>query len=267
MGRTPPKAASIACRLSLGIFSTLILAFLIAPLIVIVMFSFNAGGDFTYPIKGLSLHWYAQFLTTDTWTDAFYHSVMLAIATTAIATPLGTMAALGLATPQLPGKRLIGALLLIPMIAPVVIVGVGMYFLFSTLGLTATYTGLVLAHTALAVPFVVVSVSAVLTSLDRRLLWAASSMGAKPLLAFRKVTLPIILPGVASGAVFAFATSLDEVVVTVFLAGPGQRTLPREMFTAARDTLTPTIAAAATIVVVCSMLLLSASTLFKRKLK
>lgn len=130
------------------------------------------------------------------------------------------MAALGLAAPNLPGRRTISALLLVPMIAPVVIVGVGMYFVFSMAGLTATLPGLILGHTSLAVPFVVVTVSAVLTGLDRRLLWAAASMGAPPFLTFRKVTLPVILPGIASGALFAFATSLDEVVVTMFLAGP-----------------------------------------------
>jgi putative spermidine/putrescine transport system permease protein len=267
MSKAPQTTATLMGRFGLGAFSSLILVFLMAPLVVIVLFSFNDGGDFTYPIKGFSLRWYGEFLTTPTWTDAFANSILLATATTLLATPLGTMAALGLASPQLPGRRLINALLLIPMIAPVVIVGVGMYFLFSAAGLTATYPGLVLAHTALAVPFVVVTVSAVLTSLDRRLLWAASSMGARPLEAFRKVTLPIILPGIASGAVFAFATSLDEVVVTIFLAGPGQRTLPREMFTIARDTMTPTIAAAATVVVALSILLLAASAALNRRLK
>ena len=151
------------------------------------------------------------------------------------------------------------------MIAPVVIVGVGMYFVFSMTRLTATYPGLVLAHTALATPFVVVTVSAALTSFDRRLLWAAASMGATPLLAFRRVTLPAIGPGIASGALCAFATSLDEVVVTVFLAGPGQRTLPREMFTVARDTMTPTIAAAATVLIVASVFLLAVSAPVSRR--
>ncbi|MER9614328.1 ABC transporter permease subunit [Mesorhizobium sp. M0207] len=174
------------------------------------------------------------------------------------------MAALGLAAPNLPGRRTISALLLVPMIAPVVIVGVGMYFVFSMAGLTATLPGLILGHTSLAVPFVVVTVSAVLTGLDRRLLWAAASMGAPSFLTFRKVTLPVILPGIASGALFAFATSLDEVVVTMFLAGPGQRTLPREMFTIARDTLTPTIAAAATVLIAASIVLLIASTALGR---
>lgn len=242
------------------------LVFLMTPVLVIVLFSFNSGGDFSYPIKGFSLRWYGEFFSTATWTNALVNSLTVAVATTALATPLGTMAALGLATPDLPGRRVLNGFLLIPMIAPVVIVGVGMYFLFSMIGLTATFTGLVLAHTALAVPFVVVTVSAVLTALDRRLLWAAASMGATPFRTFRAVTWPAILPGIASGAIFAFATSLDEVVVTVFLAGPGQRTLPREMFTVARDTLTPTIAAAATVVVALSTLLLVASVFVNKRL-
>lgn len=252
-------------NIALATVAIVSLVFLMTPLVVIVLFSFNSGGDFSYPIKGFSLRWYAEFFTTPTWTDALANSLMVAVATTALATPLGTMAALGLATPGLPGRRIINGFLLIPMIAPVVIVGVGMYFLFSMIGLTATFFGLVLAHTALAVPFVVVTVSAVLTALDRRLLWAAASMGATPFEGFRAVTLPAILPGIGSGAIFAFATSLDEVVVTVFLAGPGQRTLPREMFTIARDTLTPTIAAAATVVMLLSMLLLGVSVLLNRR--
>ncbi|WP_232375547.1 ABC transporter permease [Mesorhizobium comanense] len=251
-------------RFGLGLAAVTVLAFLMAPLIIIVLFSFKSSGDFTFPITGWSLKWYREFFTTPTWMDALRNSLVLAVSTTLLATPLGTMAALGLAAPQLPGRRLISALLLIPMIAPVVIVGVGMYFVFSMTGLTATYPGLILGHTSLAVPFVVVTVSAVLTGLDRRLLWAAASMGASPFLTFRKVTLPVILPGIASGALFAFATSLDEVVVTMFLAGPGQRTLPREMFTIARDTLTPTIAAAATVLIAASIVLLTASMVLSR---
>ncbi|MDX8458870.1 ABC transporter permease [Mesorhizobium humile] len=248
----------------LGLTAALVLAFLMAPLIVIVLFSFKDSGDFAFPITGWSLKWYRTFFTTQTWMEALKNSLILAVSTTLLATPLGTMAALGLAAPQLPGRRLISAFLLIPMIAPVVIVGIGMYFVFSMAGLTATLPGLILGHTSLAVPFVVVTVSAALTGLDRRLLWAAASMGAPPFLAFRKVTLPAILPGVASGALFAFATSLDEVVVTMFLAGPGQRTLPREMFTIARDTLTPTIAAAATVLIAASIVLLIASNALSR---
>lgn len=252
-------------RWSLAGTAALILIFLMAPLVIIVIFSFKDSGDFTFPIHGWSLRWYRDFFTSPAWTGAMINSLVIAVATTLLATPLGTMAALGLASPGLPGKRLIESLLLVPMIAPVVIVGVGMYFVFSMTGLTATYPGLVMAHTALATPFVVVTVSAALASLDRRLLWAAASMGAAPLVAFRRVTLPAIGSGIASGALFAFATSLDEVVVTVFLAGPGQRTLPREMFTAARDTMTPTIAAAATVLIAASIFLLAVSALVSRR--
>lgn len=246
----------------LKVVSILVLMFLMAPLVIIVAFSFNRAGDFVFPIRALSLRWYIEFFSTPSWTNALFNSLFIATAATLLSTVLGTLAALGLATPGLPGRRLISALILIPMIAPVVIIGVGIYFFFSVAGLTSTYLGLVLAHTALAVPFVVITVSAVLTTLDRRLLWAAASMGATPSHAFRKVTLPAILPGIASGALFAFATSLDEVVVTLFLAGPGQRTLPREMFTIARDTLQPTIAAAATVLIAASIVLLSVSKLF-----
>ncbi|MER8698755.1 MULTISPECIES: hypothetical protein [unclassified Mesorhizobium] len=147
-------------RFGLGLTAMMVLAFLMAPLIIIVLFSFKSSGDFTFPITGWSLKWYREFFSMQTWMDALRNSLVLAVSTTLLATPLGTMAALGLAAPNLPGRRTISALLLVPMIAPVVIVGVGMYFVFSMAGLTATLPGLILGHTSLAVPFVVVTMIA-----------------------------------------------------------------------------------------------------------
>jgi len=240
----------------LTIVSGLTLCFLILPILVIVPLSFNDSRYLALPFVGFTWRWYEDFFSSPTWREALINSLTIALATMILSTVLGTAAAIGLANSKVKGRKIIETLLLAPLIAPAVIVGVGIYFVFSLLDLTQTTFGLVLAHTALAAPFVVVTVGAAMTALDRRLLWAAASLGAKPGHAFRKITLPIIAPGIASGALFAFTTSLDEIVVTLFLAGPGQRTLPREMFSAARDTITPTLAAAATTMIVFSTVLL-----------
>jgi putative spermidine/putrescine transport system permease protein len=151
------------------------------------------------------------------------------------------------------------------MVVPVIIVAVGVYFAFAPLGLNDGYAGLILAHTALAVPFVVVTVLATLAGFDRTLLRAASSLGAPPLTTFRRVMLPLILPGVASGAVFAFAASFDEVVVALLIAGPGQRTLPRQMFSGINDNISLTITAAATLLIAISLVLMIVVDLLRRR--
>jgi putative spermidine/putrescine transport system permease protein len=173
-----------------------------------------------------------------------------------LATVLGTLAALGLNRARLPMKALIMGVLLSPMIVPTVITAVGVYFFFAPIGLTNSFSGLILAHTALAAPFVVITVNATLQGFDVNLIRAASGLGARPVTAFFRVTLPLILPGVASGMVFAFATSFDEVVVALLLSGPGQRTLPREMFMGIREQISPEITAVATVLIVFSATLL-----------
>ncbi|WGD29725.1 ABC transporter permease [Ancylobacter sp. WKF20] len=243
-----------------GLLAAFVLAFLIAPVLVVLPLSFSADRYLAFPITGLTTGWYAEFFGSERWLTALGNSVGIAVISTVLSVTLGSMAALGLSHPGLPGRRTIEFLLVAPMILPAVIVGVGMYFVFAQLGLTSTYPGLILAHTTLAVPFVVVAVGAAMAGFDRRLLWAAASLGAPPWMRFRRVTLPIILPGMFSGALFAFSTSIDEVVVTLFIAGPGQRTLPREMFTATREQLTPTLLAAAGLLMLIASLLLFAST-------
>ncbi|MFD1199893.1 ABC transporter permease [Brucella gallinifaecis] len=250
-------------KLLLALISGLVLGFLILPILVIIPLSFNDSRYLALPFEGFTWRWYQDFISSPTWREALINSIAIALATTVLSTILGTAAAIGLANGKVRGRKLIETLLLAPLIAPAVIVGVGIYFIFSMLGLTQTMFGLILAHTALAAPFVVVTVGAAMTALDQRLLWAAASMGARPLHAFRKITLPIISPGIISGALFAFTASLDEIVITLFLAGPGQRTLPREMFSAARDTITPTLAAAATTMIVFSTVLLVTSLFVK----
>ncbi|MDH4567073.1 ABC transporter permease [Pseudomonas sp. BN414] len=236
--------------------ATLVLIFLVAPILAIVPLSFNGGSFLSYPLDGFSLQWYAAVFESPRWILALKNSLLIGLASMTLATALGTMAALGLNLAEFRLKGLLLAVLLSPMIVPTVITAVGVYFLFSSLGLASTFTGMVLAHTALATPFVVIAVNATLQGLDRSLLRAAASLGAGPMLTFRRVTLPLILPGVASGAVFAFATSFDEVVVSLLLAGPEQRTLPREMFSGVRENLSPSITAVAFMLTLLSTLFL-----------
>lgn len=245
--------------------SGLVFVFLLAPILAIVPLSFSSGQFLTYPIPGFSLRWYADFFTSDKWIDSLGNSLIVGVSATVLATALGTLASLGLVRARFRGKGLIMGILLSPMIVPMVITAVGFYFFFSPLGLTASFTGLIVAHTALAAPFVVVTVTATLQGFDMNLARASASLGAGPATTFFKVILPLIAPGVASGALFAFATSFDEVVVVLFVAGPGQRTLPREMFSGIRENISPTITAVATILILFSVLLLVALELLRRR--
>lgn len=246
-------------------FAILVLLFLIAPLFVIVPLSFSDDPFFTFPAPRYSLRWYHDFFGNERWIAGIVNSAITAVLTTVLATMVGTMAALGMTRPSFPHRSAVMALLISPMIVPVVIVAVGSYLFFGPLGLTNTRTGLVLAHTALATPFVVITVTATFSTYDTNLTRAAQSLGASPLSAFFRVTLPAIMPGVVSGAIFAFATSFDEVVVALFMTSAEQRTLPVQMFSGIRDQINPTIMAAATMLLGLSILLFVAVALLTRK--
>ena len=239
--------------------------FLIAPILVIIPLSFSSEPWFTYPLPGLSWRWYADLFGNDRWRIAIDNSLIVASAATLLATALGTVAALGLSRSNLPWRGLIMGTLISPMIVPIVITAVAMYFGYNMVGLTNSYLGLILAHTTLATPFVVITVTATLSNFDRSLLRAAAGLGASPSTVFLRVMLPLIAPGVISGALFAFFTSWDEVVVVLFLASPEQRTLPRQMFSGIREQISPTITAAATFLVVVSALLMLVLELLRRR--
>jgi putative spermidine/putrescine transport system permease protein len=243
-----------------------LLIYLVLPIIALVPLSFNANAFLVYPVSHLSLHWYHVLLTSDTWWLAIRNSFIIAPFATVIATVLGTLCALGLDRAEFPGKRILTAVILLPLVAPLVVVAVAMYLFYMKLGLAGTYTGLVIAHSLLGAPFVVTTVSATLKGFNHTLVKASRSLGANPLETFCRVTLPLILPGVVSGALFAFATSFDEVVITLFLAGPSQVTIPRQMFSGIRDSITPTIVALATILVAFSTLMLVAVERVRRRI-
>jgi putative spermidine/putrescine transport system permease protein len=243
----------------------LVLLFLIAPIVVIVPLSFNAEPYFTYPMPGLSLRWYEDFFFSDRWQIALKNSVIIAVSVTIISTSLGTLAAVGLSRARFPLRPAVMAVLISPMVVPVAITAAGVYFFYAVVGLTNSYTGVILAHTALATPFVVITVTATLIGFDQTLARAAASLGASPLRVFFKVVLPLILPGVISGALFAFVTSWDEVVVLLFIAGPEQRTLPKQMFSGIREQISPTITAAATLLILFSIIMLTTVELLRRR--
>lgn len=235
---------------SLRIFGALMLVFLLLPILVIVPLSFSASSFLAYPMPGWSLQWYHNLFSSDDWARAAKNSFIVAPAATVIATVLGTLTAVGLARVQFPGKGLLMSVLIAPMVVPIVVVGVACYLFFARIGLADTYFGLIVVHAALGAPFVVTTVLATLQGFNHNLVRASLSLGASPIESFFRVTLPVIAPGVISGALFAFATSFDEVVVTLFIAGPSQATLPRQMFAGIRENINPTIAAVATLLTI-----------------
>lgn len=241
----------------------LVLVFLMLPILVIIPLSFNAEPFFTFTsgmlkldAEAYSLRWYREIFVDQKWTLAIRNSFVVGIAAVILATTLGTVAAIGLSSPSMPFKRVITALLLSPMIVPLIIIAAGMFFFYTNFNLVGTYPGLIIAHSALGVPFVVITVTATLAGFDRSLINAGLSLGASPVKVFWDVVIPLIRPGVISGALFAFVTSFDEVVLVLFLAGPEQRTIPRQMFSGLREQINPTILAVATLLVVLSIALL-----------
>ncbi len=233
-----------------------VLIFLVSPLLVIVPLSFSDNTFLLYPIENFSLRWYQEFFGNEVWLNSLKNSFIVAPAATLLAMVLGSLAAVGLSSSNFPGKSLLMSILISPMVVPVVIVGVGSYLFFAPLGLTNSYLGLILVHAALGVPFVVITVSATLGNFNVNLIKASANLGANPLTTYRRIVFPLIAPGVISGGLFAFATSFDEVVVTLFLAGPEQSTLPRQMFGGIKENISPAIAAAATVLILFSIALL-----------
>ena len=226
-----------------------VLVYLLLPILVVIPLSFSESSFLVYPIPGWSLKWYRNLFGSDEWVRAAKNSFIVAPAATLIATTLGTLAAVGLSRTQFAFKGLLMSVLIAPMVVPIVVVGVATYLFFAPIGLSDSYTALIIVHAALGAPFVLTTVLATLQGYNQNLVRASLSLGETPLRTFFRVTLPVIAPGVISGALFAFATSFDEVVVTLFLAGPEQVTLPRQMFTGIRENISPTIAAVATLLI------------------
>jgi putative spermidine/putrescine transport system permease protein len=243
----------------------LVLLFLALPILIVAALSFSSASYLTFPPPALGVRWYRAYLGSREWLDATWLSLAVAACVVVLATALGTIASLGLRHLPHAMRAAVGALVLSPLIVPGIVVAIGIYYVFARYRLVGTPAGLVLAHTCLAVPFVVTSVSASLVGLDRRLEQAALSLGATPWGTFRQVTLPLIRPGVLVGALFAFITSFDELIVALFLSGSGAITLPRRMWDDLRFAIDPTIAAVSTLTIVLSATLLFAVHLLQRQ--
>lgn len=254
-------------RLLLYLAAGVVAVLLAAPTLIIVPMSFSTSSQLEFPPSGLTLDWYQAFFADPQWTSSLVDSLEVAALTAVFATTSGTLLALGLVRGRFPGKSLVAGLVLAPMIIPVVVIGVGMYFVYTRLGIAGTVSGLVAAHTALAIPFVVVTVTTSLRMVDRNLELAAQNLGADPVRTFFSISLPLILPGVLGGALLAFVTSWDEVVTAIFLTSPQVRTLPIVMWTQMRYELTPTIAAVSTMLMVVTSLSLLTVLLGQRRLR
>ena len=286
----------------------LIFLFLMAPILIVIPLSFNAQPYFTFTTEmlhldpnGYSMRWYDQLITfgmqhpeaprdwsfwmdfweNATWMQVAKNSVIIGISATVLATVLGTIAALGLTRPEMPYRKQITAVLISPMIVPIIISATGMFFFYSWVRvpmlsfeggahiemsrLAGTYVGIILAHAALGIPFVIITVTATLYGFDQSLVRAAASLGANPRTAFFKVQIPLIMPGVVSGALFAFVTSFDEVVAVLFIADHSQQTIPRQMWNGIREQISPAILAVATLLVIFSIALLTSVELLRRR--
>ena len=257
--------APMSGRVLLWIYCGIVFTFLMAPIVAIMPLSFNSEPFFTYPMPGFSLRWYEEFFNSPNWRLAAFNSIVVAVASTILATSLGTLAALGLSRSDCPFRRTLTAFLISPIIIPIVVAALGIFYFYSRIGLVASLTGLVIAHAALGAPFVVVTVLATLSGFDMRVMRAAASLGASPTTAFRLVMLPLIAPGAAAGAIFAFVTSFDEVVVALFLSGSEQRTLPRQMWSGLREQISPTITAVSTLLILLAAILMTVSNVLQAR--
>ena len=252
-------------RLLVIIFAALVLLFLVAPLFVVIPLSLSKEPFFTFPIHHYSWRWYVNFFADARWMAAMENSFVTGIGTMILATILGSLASLGVARPEFPYRRLVMSLLISPMIIPIVVVAVGTYLVYAQFGLVNTRIGLILGHTGLATPYVVMTVTATLANYDTNLTRAAHSLGASAWSSFWRVTFPQIMPGMVSGAILAFAMSFDEVVMASFLTNAERRTLPVQMFAGIRDLVNPTIMAAATLLLMLSIGLFGILSLLSRR--
>jgi putative spermidine/putrescine transport system permease protein len=270
----------------------LIFVFLILPILIVLPLSFNVEpyfsftpGMLTFDPEAFSLRWYKDIFRngmqapdapldwawlSDTWNNgqwmrAIRNSFFIGICATLLSTALGTVAAIGLSRSEMPHRRLIMSILISPMIVPLVITAAGMFFFYSKVHLSQTYLGVIMAHAVLGTPFVIITVTATLVGFDRSLVRASNSLGAGPIETFFKIQMPLIIPGVISGGLFAFITSFDEVVAVLFLASPEQRTIPRQMWSGIREQISPTILAVATLLVLLSIVLLTVIELLRRR--
>ncbi|MHB2266000.1 ABC transporter permease [Aliihoeflea sp. PC F10.4] len=252
-------------RVAQALFGIAAAAFLILPIIAILPLAFTSSIFLNYPIPGVSLRWFEELSRAVQWRNSIVNSLIIGSGATVLSVVLGTLAALGLRGGTIPFPNVLRTIFLLPMVVPAVVLGVGLQISLARIGLGSSYPGVIVSHAVLCIPFVIVSVSTALQGINPAVERAAASLGASPARVFRRVTMPLAMPGIVTGAVFAFATSLDEVVLTLFVAGPNQRTLARQMFSSIRENLSPAIAAAALLLIVGTLLLALLAAYMRRR--
>jgi putative spermidine/putrescine transport system permease protein len=254
-------------RIILGLFCLLVAIWLIMPTLVVIPMSFNDKKSLAFPPSGFSWQWYANFFTNPEWSNSLLNSLKVASIVSVVATFIGTLAALGLSRMKHSGAGILRAILITPMVVPGVVLAIGIYAVYLNYQLVGTTLGFVLAHTMLAIPFVIIAVSASLEVFDVRLETAAASLGANRFTAFRTITLPLIAPGILSGLLFAFVTSFDEIIVALFITSPYLKTLPVQIFTSITRDADPTVAAVGTIIFLATTLVIAAGLIIGSKSK
>jgi putative spermidine/putrescine transport system permease protein len=258
---------ALPSRILLGLFCLLISIWLLAPTLVIIPISFNEKKSLAFPPEGFSWQWYRNFFTNPEWSTSFFNSLKVAAVVAVLATVIGTLAAFGLNRMKSSAAGILRAFLITPMVIPGVVLAIGIYAVYLDTRLVGTLPGFVLAHTMLAIPFVLIAVTASLEVFDKRLETAAASLGANRWTAFRTITLPLIAPGLLSGLLFAFVTSFDEIIVALFITSPYLKTLPVQIYSSITRDADPTVAAVGTILFIATTLLVTAGLLIGSRQK
>ena len=248
---------ALQTRIALGLFCVLVAIWLLAPTLVIIPISFNEKKSLAFPPDGFSLQWYRNFFTNPEWSSSFFNSLKVAVVVAVVATVVGTLAAFGIDRMRGSVRGFLRAFLITPMVIPGVVLGIGIYAVYLDTRLVGTFTGFVLAHSMLAIPFVLIAVTASLEVFDKRLETAAASLGADRWTTFRTVTLPLIAPGLLSGMLFSFVTSFDEIIVSLFMTSPYLKTLPVQIYSSITRDADPTVAAVGTILFAGTTLLIA----------
>jgi putative spermidine/putrescine transport system permease protein len=243
-------------RVALGVLVGCVLMFLIIPIAIIIPLSFGSAQYLQFPPPGFSLQWYHRFFGRPEWMASLWLSVRVAVMSTVMTVALGLGASIALVRGRFPGKTVVYAIILSPMIVPTIITAIAVYFFFARLHMIGSPLAMALGHTVVALPLVVIIVSATLQGLDPRLEQAAASLGASPARAFLAVTLPLVSPGIVSGALFAFLTSFDELLIPLFLSGPTTMTLPVRIWTDVIMQIDPIITAVSSFLIGVALLIL-----------
>ena len=243
----------------------LVALYMLVPIVIVLIISFSSAQFLTFPPPGFSMQWYENFFDNPAWVRSLKVSVQVMIPTAILATTLGTAAAFGLSRSSFPGKTLVGGLLMAPLVVPVIITAAAVFGVFQVWGLYGTIPGLILAHTILTIPYILSTVGTALQLVDRRLEDAAANLGARPFVTFRRVTLPLIMPAVLSGLLFAMVISFDELIMSLFISTPVVRPVTVQMWSNIRGETDPTIAAIATLLFLFSLGALLLESLARRK--